>query len=405
MNARITSANKSCGVITGRGRQTVDLDCRGLVRLRIINGTAYAIEGLARQFGSLEPPGPKPVDITIHFTEDRPPDDLGYIGLNNAAYDKDGFYLLDQVTGSVVARIPFEQLGQPCNFVCFQHDKKVPLLFDAVRLTMMRKGFIALHASAFEYQGVGCLVMGWAYGGKTETMFAFAMRKARYVGDEWIILSRDGKEMFGMPCSLTIQDWQFPYVKPLLPKISRTQQAFFSLIRLLDASHNWLADTRFSSTFPVQTLARGLPRLRKQRSIKADPAAVFPESDFPMVRPNRVFLVQSHAKAETCVSRRDSTEVAERVAQSLTYERGTLLEHYSAFRFAFPMLRNNLLESAPERELKMLREALAGQEVYEVTHPYPVDFQELFAEMEPYCRPAMIAPRKERPTFRSQISP
>jgi hypothetical protein len=47
------------------------------------------------------------------------------------------------------------------------------LLISILNLTMLAKGFLPMHASAFTYKNTGVVATGWAKGGKTETLFAF----------------------------------------------------------------------------------------------------------------------------------------------------------------------------------------------------------------------------------------
>ena len=73
---------------------------------------------------------------------------------------------------------------------------------------------------------------------------------------------------------------------------------------------------------------------------------------------------------------------------SMMYEQLPFMEHYAAFKFAFPDLRNEFIESAPERQYDILRRALLGKEAYLVRHPYPFSFAELYDKMSPFCAQA-----------------
>ena len=57
-------------------------------------------------------------DITIRFKERLVVPRLKYIGLNSAGFTDEGFYVLNWKSGQVEARIPLEQIGNPCEIVC-----------------------------------------------------------------------------------------------------------------------------------------------------------------------------------------------------------------------------------------------------------------------------------------------
>jgi hypothetical protein len=67
------------------------------------------------------------------------------------------------------------------------------------------------------------------------------------------------------------------------------------------------------------------------------------------------------------------------------HESTSVVQQYRAFRFAFPQRENRFLERAPELHRSLLYQALEGKEAYEVFHPYPVSFEELFDHLQPLC--------------------
>ena len=87
------------------------------------------------------------------------------------------------------------------------------------------------------------------------------------------------------------------------------------------------------------------------------------------------------------------SEVARRMVASQAHERRPLFEAYERFRFAYPERRAPALEGAPEEELRLLEEALAGRPAHEVSHPYPVPLPLLYETALPYL---MGTPRSDR---------
>jgi hypothetical protein len=75
--------------------------------------------------------------------------------------------------------------------------------------------------------------------------------------------------------------------------------------------------------------------------------------------------------------------LADRLAFSLRAERRRLLDHYLAFRYAFPDRPNELIERAAEIERDLLGRVLAGVDTYVVYHPFPAPVAPLFETMAP----------------------
>jgi hypothetical protein len=71
-----------------------------------------------------------------------------------------------------------------------------------------------------------------------------------------------------------------------------------------------------------------------------------------------------------------------------------LWSYYLKFRFAFPHLRNELLERSQVLQLDALEQILADKEAYAVYHPYPVHIPALFDAIRPYSEPHSL--RSER---------
>ena len=65
------------------------------------------------------------------------------------------------------------------------------------------------------------------------------------------------------------------------------------------------------------------------------------------------------------------------------FEFDSLYQYYSTFKFAFPGIKNEFLESVPEIYNELLPKALSGIECYKVLHPYPVSYEKLYKAMKP----------------------
>lgn len=361
--------------------EVLDYDVNGVVRIRAIFATDADVALMTRLFGTPLAAAGEP-DLTVRFSPEIAVKGVRYLGLNSAAFTDDDFYLLGSKSGHVDARIPFDTLGQPCEIVCRSGLGFVPLLFDAITLTCIRKGFVALHGSAFVHEGAGVLVLGWEKGGKTETLLAFANHGAHYAGDEIVMLAGDGRSMFGIPVPISIWDWNFNQIPALLPPFGLRKRILFGLVRGLVALRDTNPTGRRDRSLLTRALDALIKPLRAKLRIWALPARLFEGRTWPGMAPvDLVVLSLSHDRPDVTVEPCDPMDVASRMCGSNERERTRLLDHYRAFRFAFPNRPNALLDSIDEQQGALLRQALGGKKAFAVHHPYPVPFESLFRQM------------------------
>ncbi|MFW6116102.1 MAG: hypothetical protein ACOC6F_00100 [bacterium] len=367
--------------------RTVHIDLHGVVGIRLVNPTDRDLAGLTKQIAFSQATLGREPDITIRFERQLLPSALNYLGVNSAAFTEQDFFILDRRSGQLAAQIPFDEIGQPCEIVCQSDLGFVPLLTDIVRLAFLRKGYVSLHGAAFLYNGKGILVAGWSKGGKTETLMSFANHGAHYLADEWVLLPGDGRKMLGLPIPITLWDWQLEQVTPSsLPSMSREKKIIFKGIHALQALQRMFDRIRLDSLFPVRALDRLLPVLSPALNVRESPHTLFKDRCYQQgTTIDRLFLVISHSEPQVVVDPCDSTEIAQRMAHSNEFEEEPINRHYRAYRFAFPHRRNLWLERAPEFRSSLLFRALEGKEAYQVFHPYPVSFEELFSHLQPLC--------------------
>lgn len=371
----------------------VDFDIQGVVGVRLIDPEPDDIKMVTRQLGLRRSPGLAEPDVIVRFTERLDTPNLTYLGLNKAGFSEEGFFVLGFKSGVVEARVPIETVGATCEIDCLHGLDEVPLLVDVVSLAFLKRDYVALHASAFLYDGKGVLVMGWEKGGKTEALLSFINQGARYVGDELILISGDGARMIGIPIPMAIWDWQLRFLRNIELPIGRIQRIAFWGIRSLDRLYKRLLGGRAGRTAPVRFLGRALPMLRRQLKSWHLPRKIFGDTMVTdELAPEKVFLLMSHSDEATVVDPCDPEEIAKRMKSSNEYERTRFFQFYRAFKFAFPDLRNEFLEGVDERQGSLLMHALRGKDTYKVLHPYPVDLDELYRRMRPRiagARPAV----------------
>lgn len=186
--------------MTEPGAQPTDFDLHGAVGVRLIGATPAEAKAVRRQLGPIERPLDRAPDIEIEYVDRIMPDGpLRAISLDDAGFDGSAFVILrGRFKASVRVSIPLDLVGGPCRIVAEHGVGPIPLLVPIVNVTALGRGLLPIHASAFVHRNLGVLATGWAKGGKTETLLAFAARGATYVGDEWIYLTDDGR-MVGLP--------------------------------------------------------------------------------------------------------------------------------------------------------------------------------------------------------------
>jgi hypothetical protein len=374
---------------------SMDFDLNGMVGVRLLDAGPKDTEAVARQLGLPITHLKREPDITLRFVDRLTPSArLRYLGVDDAAFTDDAFYVLRSLHKTrVKVQVPFQNIGEKCEIVCERGLPAVPLMIPILNLTALNHGALPLHASAFNYKDQGLVALGWAKGGKTETLLAFMLQGAEYVGDEWVYFTCDGKQMFGIPEPIRLWDWHLSDVPEIRSRISREGKAKLlaikTLVKTLQTAGNGAGGSAARLARRVSNL------LQRQMYVHASPQHLFGENACVLQgQPQKLFFVGSHDSPNVIVEPVDPLEIARRMVFSLEEERHDLWSYYLKFRFAFPHLRNELLERSQVLQLDALEQILAGKEAYSVYHPYPVHIPALFDAMRPYCEPHSL--RSER---------
>lgn len=359
-----------------------DFDLHGFVGIRCIDATPKDVAIVVRQLGPIGMPLDREPDIVIRFVDRiHSSSPMRFLDLNDAAFTDDAFFILKGKHKSrTKVQIPFDTIGKRCEIICERGLAAVPELIAIVNQTALAKGLLPLHASAFNYEGVGVLATGWAKGGKTETLLAFMANGADYVGDEWVYLDAGGKRMLGIPEPIRIWDWHLDHLPNYRAKLSTKKRLVLGLLNVLAKGMSWLAGSATGQASALKKfLIRALPLIRKQLYVNWAPEEIFGKSSVTLAGiPDRIIFVASHESDEITVEPIDSAEVARRMIFSLQDERDDLVAYYRKFRFAFPDRPNDLIDGADEVQREMLDRAFEGKKAYVVHHPYPVEIPLLF---------------------------
>ena len=373
----------------------IDYDIHGFLGVRLINPSESDASAVAKQLGPMQKTLTAEPDIIVRFVDHLPLGKLNYLGLEKVGYNEEAFFILKSSKKDAKVQLAFDEIGERFEILCESGLKSVPLLLAIINLSLLKKNVVALHASAFVYNGKGIMVTGWAKGGKTEALLSFSDKGAEYVGDEWIFLSSDGKRMYGIPENIRLWDWHLDNLPRLKAKLSREKNLLFKGIHLLDKSQN-LGKKRLGRVFPLKYLREAMPALKRQLNVQLPPQEVFDKCNESFsARFDKIFLLLSHNDSAYIVERTNPAEIADRMLASNQYELIPFMENYMAYKFAFPKKQNKFIEKVPQIQSKLLLQALLGKDAYTVRHPYPLSFDKLFEVMEPYCCEERIEDVKE----------
>jgi len=360
------------------GLEEVDFDVHGVAGIRLIDASPADAAAVRRQLGPLEGVLDREPDIVIRFVDRlKTASRVRLLGLHEAGFTDDAFLILrSKHKSSAKVEVDFTQIGAQTWIVCERGLRAVPLLIPILNLTLLARGVLPLHASAFVHEGTGVVVTGWSKGGKTEALLAFTARGAEYVGDEWVYVSRDGARICGIPEPIRIWHWQLDQLPEYAALIGKREHARLRAIELL---------LRRDGALRRAGGARLAALLRRQLYVDVDPQRLFGSLGGLTVQFDRLFFLMTHDAPELTVEPIDPLDVARRMAFSLQYESLDLRAAYLKFRFAFPDAWNRLFEQAEELQREALERTLIDKPAFVVHHPYPVSLRALFDAMSPYC--------------------
>ena len=373
-------------------KNTVDFDIHGIVGIRLVNPSEIDIKNISRQLSHFKSELIREPDITIVYREKWDIGDITYLGLNEVGFNDGGFYILSSGKHPLKVKIPFEQIGTKCEIICEQGVVGIPLLNRIINITFLKKKYLPIHASAFSYNNLNVLIIGWTKGGKSEALFSFVNHGARFIGDETIMLSADGKQMFGIPVPVSVWEWQFSEIPELMPPLKMKQKILFSGIHFLDGIYNLSKSIKLHNNSFVSLLGDALPTIKKKLNIRVAPEKIFNgKLNWEKVKLDKIVLTMSYSQDDIEISECDKYELIDRMICSNLDEFDSLYKYYSAFKFAFPGTQNEFLESIPDIYYELLPKAITGIESYKVLHPYPVSYEKLYGAMKSIFETKIIA--------------
>ncbi len=370
--------------------EVTDFDLHGIVGIRLINATPSDIAAVRRQLGSIQAPLSRKPDIVIKFVDKIPcSSPVRYLGVDDVGFTEDAFLVFrGKQKARVMVQIPFHEIGNDqCEIICESGLLAVPLLMPILNLTVLSKGALPLHASAFNYNGKGIVVTGWAKGGKTEMLLAYAAKGAEYVGDEWVYISEDGECMYGIPEPIRIWYWHLQEMPRYQTTVNRNDLLRLRSLNLFVKSVARLESAGSGrSSAPLRFLHRLSALVKQQLYVQLPPEKLFGRTASGLTgRPDKVFFVGSHAETSLTVQPVDPQEIARRMVFSMQEERKDIMSYYLKYQFAFPERSNSFIDQSENVQRRILLKVLADKDAYAVYHPYPVSIPAMYEETRSYC--------------------
>jgi hypothetical protein len=331
--------------------------------------------------------GPRDPDLTIRFVdrlERRGP--VRRIGPDAEMIGEAFVLTRGRRHSEVRVDVPVGQLGSGATTVVAERGGgSIPLLLPMLAAGLLARGIAPAHASAFLLDGQGVFVSGWAKGGKSETLLAFLMHGARYVGDEWLFVDPDGPLMFGTPEPIRLWDWQLDQVPLLRRRVGQADRA-----RLLGAASLSRALAGISRTPGIGRGAVGDVARRARAVVDRQRSRQFPVEELfgsgaihaEATPIDRVVLVagSTEDRVRTGV---DPAEAAARIAASTAHELLDLEGLRLAYRHAVPDGSTTGLEGLEGRLGAVYTRAFAHVPIIDVRHRYPPDIAGLHRLIAP----------------------
>ncbi len=373
---------------------SVTLDLNGLLAIGLVGAGPPELATIRRQLGPLPETSAVP-ELVVEFVDRlaiRGP--LRPLGREAAHGPEDFVVVRGRRKTSVRMVIPVDEIGTiPLRVRLERGARAVPYLLPLVNLTLLAKGTVPVHASAFLSRGRGTLVSGWAKGGKSEALLAFASHGATYVGDEWVFVTADGSAMAGLPEPMRLWDWQISMVPAIRGRIGLGKRLRLGMAAASAGSLGALARLPIVRSRAPGDAARRLGALAEnQRSVQIPPDRIFEHNVATgLTRLDTVVLIETVMGAETpgdsaasdgspgvgVVEPADAATTARRIAATTRHELLDVEALRLAFRYAFPDRPTPFLDGLPELLEQRLVASLSGTTCVRVSHPYPPDIPAL----------------------------
>lgn len=352
--------------------QNTYFDLKGYINLQVIGAEEKEIKLIQKQLGVTGGANAsKDVDITLRFVEHLAPEKINFVGFNKFGYTDKEFYLLNPLTGSVETQIPLNQIGDKCEIFCQRGINRIPLLIEILKISFLQKNILSLHASAFEYDRKGIVMMGWAHGGKTSALLAYMQKGAKFVADDWVLYDLEKDHVFGFSGKLSLSENHLQQMPVLQSNLGYSNKIYLMGLNILINLFQQVINV-----FKIRMLHKLVHKLRDNLRVDLRPQDIFQsEKIAEHCSPRKFMLMTSHNQNSVEVQPITSAELIDAYHQANDNDYSQLHETYLAYRFAFPSRRNMNIEKRHITETRLLKMALVDKQTLRIFHPYPLPFK------------------------------
>src|SRR5262245_61709216 len=96
----------------------VDFDIRGLIGVRLLDGSTSDVASVVRQLGRPVEGLQRAPDVVVRFVEKLPLKGATLVTSHGSTFTDEGFLILQSESSGIRAQIPLWELGGPCEIVC-----------------------------------------------------------------------------------------------------------------------------------------------------------------------------------------------------------------------------------------------------------------------------------------------
>lgn len=357
-----------------------DFEVPGVLRVRAHDASSDDLAAVARAVGSPRAATNEPADVTVRFVDELSPALLHILDGGTMGYDDERVYFLEATGRRAVAGVTLGERWGEALIVCRRGARRVPFLSAAVDFAALARGWVPVHGSAWVTRGgLGVVAAGWARSGKTGALLEACEAGAIPVGDDRVLLSRDGSRMIGLGRPIEVKRWHLAQLalpalggRPLQRAVAR----FTSALAARLAGPPGRASGRESAG--VGLAYKVLDRLRTSSNIELDAHLLRASpSALAEARPDALMILETHRHPSVVAEQADARTVPSRLAAQTAAELGPALRAHLAFEYAHPGRGWRDVGRTAEVAREALSGATRGVPAFLVRHPYPCSLREL----------------------------
>ena len=357
-----------------------EFNIHGVLGVKLLDAEASDVAAVRRHLGPLEEELFREPDLVVRFVKQLPRVARKHQALSRKGFAKDSFLAFDERAATEAAQIAVNFDRQPCEILCRSGLRSIPVLLPMLSLIALKKDHVAIHGSAFVYDGVGVVMAGPATSGKTTIQLGFGSLGAEFVGDDWVLMRRDGQRMHGLPAAIELSPnhaESSPFVRHTLGSFRRKGfDILGTVMTVVDGSRG---------TFVKPAARRIITAIQRRMIPRAHPQHIFAKCAKSFTaKPQKVFLLVKHSDPVVEVKEIHRREMAELLSRLAEHEQESTMELYQTYRFALPKCKSMFFEEVFTLQRRMLLDAVAAQETYIIRHPYPIRFADLYETISPF---------------------